>query len=556
MNKKLILIFAVIFILISIDFSFSQTVVNEIMYAPANATNEWFELYNTGASPVSIQNWKWKDAVNPLRIITTQNIFLYPSYYIVICQDSAKFRLQFPGMSVVLIQSNGWDVLNNTGDALAVFDSTGSKVDSVAYLPSWGGSVGGYSLERINPAGPSNLASNWGSSLDPSKGTPCRKNSITPKNYDLILKTFTISPLIPLIGDSLKFNFKIKNAGINPASSYFLNIYSDLNFDSIPQPTELLISQPFTNLNAGDSALYNYSFVTGDSGLKQFIGLVIFAQDEDPLNNKLIRSVNIEGSSVTAGIIINELLYAPHSPEPEWVELYNISAQSINIKNWKIADSISLNNPITITSSDVVIAPQAYLVIAKTNAIFSVHQLIDPSKVILLSNLPTLNNDKDRISIFNNSGTLIDFVSYKSNWGGGTPYSLERKSPNNLSNDSTNWASSIDNEFSTPTRKNSITPIGITNNENILPLGYSLSQNYPNPFNPNTVISFQLPVAGQVTLKIYDMLGREIAALVNEHLRSGTYSVDWNASAFTSGVYFYKLESESYSETKRMILAK
>ena len=59
-----------------------------------------------------------------------------------------------------------------------------------------------------------------------------------------------------------------------------------------------------------------------------------------------------------------------------------------------------------------------------------------------------------------------------------------------------------------------------------------------------------------VTLKVYDMLGKEIATLVNEKLSPGTYSVEWNASEFPSGVYFYKLQSESYSETKRMILMK
>jgi len=85
---------------------------------------------------------------------------------------------------------------------------------------------------------------------------------------------------------------------------------------------------------------------------------------------------------------------------------------------------------------------------------------------------------------------------------------------------------------------------------------YSLFQNYPNPFNPATVISFQLPVAGQVSLIVYDMLGREVATLVNEKLAPGTYTVDWNASEYPSGVYFYKITAGDYSATKKMLLVR
>ena len=81
-------------------------------------------------------------------------------------------------------------------------------------------------------------------------------------------------------------------------------------------------------------------------------------------------------------------------------------------------------------------------------------------------------------------------------------------------------------------------------------------QNYPNPFNPVTVIRFQLSVVGKVSLKIYDMLGREVEILVNEKLNAGTYGVDWDASNFPSGAYFYRLRTEGYTETKRMILLK
>ena len=94
----------------------------------------------------------------------------------------------------------------------------------------------------------------------------------------------------------------------------------------------------------------------------------------------------------------------------------------------------------------------------------------------------------------------------------------------------------------------------ITNGERIEAKEYQLSQNYPNPFNPSTEISYQLPVSSQVTLRIYDLLGREVAEIVNPVEGPGKYTVHWNASRLASGVYFYRLQAGDFVETKRLLL--
>jgi hypothetical protein len=109
-------------------------------------------------------------------------------------------------------------------------------------------------------------------------------------------------------------------------------------------------------------------------------------------------------------------------------------------------------------------------------------------------------------------------------------------------------------------------PVGINVLSTDIPETFSLSQNYPNPFNPVTKIKFQIPLLrgveavggrGVLTqLTIYDALGKEIAILVNQQLQPGIYESDWDASAYPSGVYYYKLESDSYTETKKMVLIK
>ncbi|MDP4114655.1 MAG: T9SS type A sorting domain-containing protein [Bacteroidota bacterium] len=98
-------------------------------------------------------------------------------------------------------------------------------------------------------------------------------------------------------------------------------------------------------------------------------------------------------------------------------------------------------------------------------------------------------------------------------------------------------------------------PTGV-NDKNNLPNGYSLSQNYPNPFNPSTKIKFTLPGNEFVSLKVYDVVGREVSTIINEQKVAGNYEITFNASSLSSGVYFYKLSTKSYSESRKMILIK
>ncbi len=85
---------------------------------------------------------------------------------------------------------------------------------------------------------------------------------------------------------------------------------------------------------------------------------------------------------------------------------------------------------------------------------------------------------------------------------------------------------------------------------------FSLSNNYPNPFNPSTTIKYQLPEPGLVTIKVYDVLGNEIATLVNEEKPAGNFEIEFDGTGLPSGIYFYRLQTESYAETKKMVLLK
>jgi len=90
----------------------------------------------------------------------------------------------------------------------------------------------------------------------------------------------------------------------------------------------------------------------------------------------------------------------------------------------------------------------------------------------------------------------------------------------------------------------------------VLAAQYKLYQNYPNPFNPTTAISFQLPAYSHVKLKVFDLLGREVATLVNEEKAPGNYEVIFNAQNLSSGIYFYRMEAGSFSQTKKLLFLK
>ena len=97
---------------------------------------------------------------------------------------------------------------------------------------------------------------------------------------------------------------------------------------------------------------------------------------------------------------------------------------------------------------------------------------------------------------------------------------------------------------------------GINNQQSNLPNRFSLSQNYPNPFNPTTIINYSIPKTSLVTIKVYDVLGREVATLVNEEKYAGNYSVQFSGSKLSSGIYFYRIQAGSFVQTKKLLLLK
>lgn len=99
-------------------------------------------------------------------------------------------------------------------------------------------------------------------------------------------------------------------------------------------------------------------------------------------------------------------------------------------------------------------------------------------------------------------------------------------------------------------------PVDVETDTILVPNKFELSQNYPNPFNPSTIIRYQLPMASHISLKVYDVLGNEVAKLVNEEKPAGNYKITFDSKGLSSGVYLYKIQAENFVETKKMLLLK
>ena len=115
--------------------------------------------------------------------------------------------------------------------------------------------------------------------------------------------------------------------------------------------------------------------------------------------------------------------------------------------------------------------------------------------------------------------------------------------------DGTNWV----NDYIVYVDYTSI--VGVDDRE-VVPKEYSLEQNYPNPFNPTTTIEYTLLSPGEVSLIIYNLRGEEVALLINGKMPAGNHRISWDASGFASGIYFYRLQTGDFVQTKKMLLLK
>ena len=273
-------------------------------------------------------------------------------------------------------------------------------------------------------------------------------------------------------------------------------------------------------------------------------------------NNSTLTAVFELAELTVTSIVINEINYnsSPVFDTEDWIEFYNPDELVVDISGWNFQDDNILHQ--FVFPEGTIIEARDYLVLCRdTSKFISLH----PNENKFVGNLSFgISSDGDHIILKDNSENLIDEVTYSpgglwSSLPNGSGPTLALVNPQLDNSLAESWRAS--GLYGTPCYLNDVYT-KVENEDGLIPDEFVLYQNYPNPFNPTTKISWQSPVDSWQTLKVFDVLGNEVATLVDEYKEVGKYQVEFDASRLSSGIYFYKLQAGSFIESKKMVFLK
>lgn len=512
---------------------FGQVIITEIMFNPLGDENknEFIELYNAGITSVSMGGWVLSDSTGVCTIKdagfgTLLNLGQYclildPDYF----GNSAQYDSLIPPEALVVTinhsafcsrglrnaQPEPIMLIAPGGDTVAVYRYTTNNAD-------------GISDEKIIPNTDDSLH-NWGNSRT-SNGTPGRRNSITPPDYDIRVGSMSLDPPLPLIRQNVFLSVKLFNQGIQPSNRTEVYFYCDSNNDSTLSSDELVQVQVFPSVlfgKYGDSIIVFFIWEPLFAGTATLWIVVKSPQDMVTGNNTVSLPVSI--LERTHQLIINEIMNRPLKGRPEWIELCNRGSSMVNLQNWYICDA-SHPSGVLISDKVVLVSANGYIVLTK-DAGQLVSQYPFVSEAVSVSGIQMINNDQENLWLVDSAGRTSDSLFFDSSWGSQTGVSLERVSINEPSTQKNNWGLSADQQGATPGKMNSL---------QIIPSSAIAVSVEPNPFSPGNnsdhcTITIQVPfVRAVVTVKIFDRSGRLVRELMRGDLRGSRFTVQWNGT--------------------------
>lgn len=261
-------------------------------------------------------------------------------------------------------------------------------------------------------------------------------------------------------------------------------------------------------------------------------------------------------AATTSPIVINEIMYnnSDEQDTGDWIELHNPTNNTVDLSNWIVKDEDDDHS--FVIASGTEIPAGGYLVITQNLSAFN--QFYSGVSPILGDMDFGLAGGSDDVRIFDNTGELIDYVSYDDEdpWDSeadGTGYSLELTNPFSDNMLPESWSASTTMGGTPGVANSSLVSI---DQETMQPTSFILNQNYPNPFNPSTIISYQLPESSLISVKIFDTLGREITTLFDGKMSAGEHQIQFDGTGLSSGVYIYQLQTKDFVQTRKMLLLK
>ena len=509
-----------------------QVVINEILYNPGSEGKaDFIELYNTTDKNFNLTGWDIGDfssettIEHPLQLEAREYIVLSGNQNFASGVPSGVAISRFPSLN------------NNTPDHIYIRNKNGITIDSLRYHQSWGGSNNGASLERKDPLGASNDASNWQTN-NSEKGLSARNQNITFQE-DTDSPAMIFSKILSSSNYEIRFNEFIRltdnTAFYTEGEQLSIAAYDSTNANVILLSSAASKSNKI-NANSTTIRAENLSDVKGNTTTSSDISIAQPLQKGD--------------------LVVNEIMFNPlaetddnQPDQTEYIELHNTQDYAISLEGLFLHDEPDENGDIRdiqpVSTTAKWVPPQGYVLVhADESANFEESQtavffdLSSPSMQSIIradrSSL-SLASTNDAIYIADSTGATIDSVFYDESWHNPNiidtrGVALERILPDGPSNDNTNWGSSVTGKGGTPKSENSIYQ---EDGEIIQETGISFN---PNPFSPdddgyedNLFINYKLDEQDYlIKVRIYDRYGRLVRTLANGEQAGFEGQLIWN----------------------------
>lgn len=531
-----------------------DVVINELMPDPDPAINlpleEYVELKNRTPYAIDLKNWSFSTPTVSKKLPA---INIAPDSFIVL--TGTGNAPAFSAYGITAYEVTSLPSLPNGGTTLTLRDSNHVVIHSINYNSGWyndaNKSDGGWSMEQVDANNPCGGQSNWKASSNNNGGTPGKSNSVAAANPD--------------------------NTGPEPERVVVIDADTIL----------LIFSEPMDSTSLTGSMIYTF-----DNGLNQPTSIIPMGTDfrkvkltlPTPMQQGIIYHCSISngvrdcaGNIIATGnaipfalpeapspndVIINEVLSEPGTGGVDYVELYNKSRKTINLKDLRIGSLDTLSNTLKdtedITEEGYLLFPETYIVLSEHGDVVKAnYRTTNPKGFIDLPDLPTLNSNADVVTLSDKNGQIVDNFIYNRNMHfpllvSTKGVSLERIDFNRPANDKTNWNSASEKfGFGTPAYLNSQYLQADGGN------GVSISNPLFSPdndgYNDVLNITYKLDEPGKAAnVFIYDSKGRQVRHLVrNEQLvQDGTFS--WNGinddnEKAAIGIYIVYVELFNFS---------
>ncbi len=510
MNKWTLIIIIPLLLLVK-GYGYSQIVINEIMINPngGNLPNsEYIELYNHSDQVININDYYLQINQNSIEL---QSYLLSPKQYLLLVPVGMEKQFNIYG-NVLSIPR--WYALSNTGSSIRIMRDN-ATIDEVNYTDSWyieqSKKSGGWSLERINPVWTCDLKENWSASIAPLGGTPARPNSIVNNNhrptFEFTIKTiedYVIHLSFPHGSHLLKNihpdDFKLRPNGESPTHIYIDGVQVILTFKQIIRHDEAyaLILNPILICNTSTTISIQ----------------------------KFVRSTPAQYNDV----VINEILFNPKVGGHDFVEIYNRSARTINLQDWKIGNRL-------ITDDILLLHPNNYLAFTiDINNLRIQYPNAHQGQLYQVNSLPTYNNSQGQAILYASSGIMIDSLQYVSTMHASTlkntkGISLERQSPDMYTNAAETFLSAATTSGgATPGYKNSAQREINAKKNNFFLTKKTIVTN-PNFGIQNLEINYELTSPNiQVSVHIYSDSGTLVKRLISNQSLGFEGKIHWDGS--------------------------